>query len=437
MRKIACILATSLLLAGFIACGRNAWASNEQAVVDSEDKELSGLPNPAVNTSFARMEDQARPSFPAEVVVGNDVAAEIAQDGPPANLNIIHIGDKIKITVMGEKDLSDIYTVNSSGEVRFPLIEKIKAEGKSLNQFRENLQQVLGKDFINDPQVEVFFEESMSNSVMVLGRVNRPGNYSLPANAKFLQMISMAGGFDATAAISSCKVVRIGRTGSISIPVNVEAMINSEDPDLLLRPGDTIFVPKIASTVEEKDDYLNSVAVIGQVNKPGNYRLTEGMTMVRLLSQAGGLARGADAGKVTVTRKLKNGGQDTQIIDVKKIMDGIERDILLQIGDIVYVAGARTDATDIVNLSQAVTILGQVSRPRNYELVPGLDLVQLISEAGGFTPLADTSRVRIVRGESKEKKQIFVVNVGAIISGKADNRELQKGDIVYVPESVF
>lgn len=355
----------------------------------------------------------------------------------PTDSYLIHSGDKLKISVQGENDLSGVYTVNMMGEVRFPLIEKIRAEGLSLSQFRDDLESALGRDFLNNPQVEVLFEESISNSVMVLGRVNRPGSYSLPPRVTFLQMISIAGGFEASAAFSNCRVMRLGAPANISIPINVDAILGGQEKDIELKPGDTIFVPKIASTTEEKDDYLNSVAIMGQVSKPGNYRLAEGMTLIRLLSQAGGLVRGADSGKLIVTRKLKGGGQDTQYIDAKKILDGIERDFSLQAGDVIFVPGARTDVNDIVNLSDAVTVLGHVNKPGNYDLVPGLNLVQLISEAGGFTPLADSSHVRVTRGEIGEEKQVFSVNVAAIIAGKADNMKLRKGDIVYVPESAF
>ncbi len=350
----------------------------------------------------------------------------------------IHVGDKLKITVQGEKDLSDVYTVDLKGDIRFPLIEKIRAEGLSLSDFRDNLRDELGRNYLNNPQVEVSFQESVYNSILVLGRVNNPGTYTLPPDATFLRGISLAGGLAPDAAYGTSKVMRLGGNGkNISIPVNVEAILNGESPDIVLAPGDTLFVPKIVNVSEEKDDYLNSVAVMGQVAKPGNYKITAGMTLIRILSQAGGLVRGADSGKVTINRKPKGDEQDTRIVDVKKILDGFDQDFMLEAGDVIYVPGARTDVNDIVNLSEAVTILGQVAKPSNYDLVPGLNLIQLISQAGGFTSVANPRRVRITRTTADLDKKVFEVNAAAIINGSEDNIALEKGDIIFVPESVF
>ncbi len=348
----------------------------------------------------------------------------------------IHAGDKIKIMVHGEKELSDTYTVDVKGDIHFPLIEKIHAEGLSLNDFREDLRAALAKDYLTNPQVEMTFEESIFNSVTILGYVNKPGNYILPPKMTFLRMISIAGGFTQTAAYSVCKVVRTDPDGSKSaILVDVDGILNGKTSDMELKPGDVVFVPKIATTFEEKDDYVNSVAVLGAVQKPGNYRLSPGMNIMRLLSQAGGLVRGADGASMTITRRDASGKAELLHVNMGQLIEGTGSDLPLRQGDVIYVPGLGADS-NVVDRTHAVTILGQVQKPGNFNIAQGITLVQLISEAGGFTPVANSSRVRVTR-VSGSSKQILEFNVGAILDGKIADVTLETGDIVYVPESVF
>ncbi len=458
MKKIAgfALFAATMILCGSVPAAdetkpdekanyvlKGDWNAAELEKAAGNGQAASAVQTSTLTSSPAVLPDQAaapeavaspqpQPAVYTPSQPGDPAAAPAEQSSYP-----IHSGDKLKITVQGEKDLSDIYAVDAQGDVRFPLVEKIRAAELSLSEFRENLREALAKDYLNNPQVEVAFEESLYNSVTILGRVNTPGNFTLPPGATFLRMISRAGGFSADALYSSSKIMRNSKGVGKSLPVNVEAILNGTEADPSLLPGDTLFVPKIVQVTEEKGDYLNSVAVMGQVAKPGNYKLTEGMTLVRILSQAGGLIRGADSGKVTINRTPTEGEQDTRIVDVKKILDGFDQDFLLQSGDVVYVPGARTDINDVVNLSEAVTILGQIQRPSNYDLVPGLNLIQLISQAGGFTSVANPRRVRITRTTADLDKKVFEVNAQAIITGSEDNVTLEKGDIIYIPESLF
>lgn len=86
--------------------------------------------------------------------------------------------------------------------------------------------------------------------------------------------------------------------------------------------------------------------------------------------------------------------------------------------------------------SKRVNVMGAVEKPGTLKLVSGMTVVQAISEAGGFTPLAsrnDTIVTRRVEG----KLQRFKVPVERITEGRSDDFPLKNGDIVYVPERIF
>jgi polysaccharide biosynthesis/export protein len=90
--------------------------------------------------------------------------------------------------------------------------------------------------------------------------------------------------------------------------------------------------------------------------------------------------------------------------------------------------------------SRRVFILGQVRSPGAYEFTAdeSLTLLQAISRAGGFTPVAAPGRVSIIRSEDGVEKKI-TVNVTAVINSgdRSKDIELQSDDVVVVPESIF
>lgn len=86
--------------------------------------------------------------------------------------------------------------------------------------------------------------------------------------------------------------------------------------------------------------------------------------------------------------------------------------------------------------SKRISVIGAVAKPGTFPIIPGMTVVQAVSNAGGFTPLAskdDTVVTRRVQGKL-ERYRILVTEV---TRGNADDFALRAGDIVFVPERVF
>jgi polysaccharide export outer membrane protein len=84
--------------------------------------------------------------------------------------------------------------------------------------------------------------------------------------------------------------------------------------------------------------------------------------------------------------------------------------------------------------SQRIYILGEVARPGTYTLIPDMNVLQALSNAGGLTAFANSKKVYILRqGNAKEQKIPF--NYKNLISGKdtGDNIALKAGDTIVVP----
>jgi polysaccharide export outer membrane protein len=84
--------------------------------------------------------------------------------------------------------------------------------------------------------------------------------------------------------------------------------------------------------------------------------------------------------------------------------------------------------------SQRVYILGELTRPGAYPLLPGMTVLQGLSSAGGFTLFANTKRIYVLRQENG-KQQKFPFNYKEVVGGKhpEENILLQAGDTIVVP----
>jgi polysaccharide export outer membrane protein len=86
--------------------------------------------------------------------------------------------------------------------------------------------------------------------------------------------------------------------------------------------------------------------------------------------------------------------------------------------------------------SKKIYVLGQVGRPGTFTYTPSMSVVEAITVAGGFTPLAARNDTTVTRNELG-KKTIVKVPVADIGEGKAPNLFLRPGDIISVPERIF
>ncbi len=86
--------------------------------------------------------------------------------------------------------------------------------------------------------------------------------------------------------------------------------------------------------------------------------------------------------------------------------------------------------------SRHVTMLGQVAKPGSYPLLPGMSLIQAISQAGGLTSVAASSHVNLTRKTAKGQ-QTVELDFGAIQEGKAPDVPLQAGDQIFVKDRLF
>lgn len=90
--------------------------------------------------------------------------------------------------------------------------------------------------------------------------------------------------------------------------------------------------------------------------------------------------------------------------------------------------------------NKTVYVLGQVSKPAAIQLPPekALTVLEAVTSVGGFTDIANTSKVRVLRMENGKQKTIDVDVTQITKQGnKSMDIPLQPGDVVFVPQSMF
>lgn len=84
--------------------------------------------------------------------------------------------------------------------------------------------------------------------------------------------------------------------------------------------------------------------------------------------------------------------------------------------------------------SQRIYILGEVARAGSYVLLPDMNVLQALSDAGGFTAFANSKKIYVLR-QDNGKQQKIPFNYKDVISGKdpGQNIALKPGDTIIVP----
>jgi len=175
------------------------------------------------------------------------------------------------------------------------------------------------------------------------------------------------------------------------------------------------------------------VWVLGRLNKSGVFPLAQPTTVIEAIAQAGGLFTSRFSGTTEELADLNHsflirGGERLPINFQRLLREGdTSQNIYLQADDFLYLPSS---------LSQEIYVLGAVNRPCPVGFEDNMTIVSAIGKALGTQPPAQLSQVAIVRGSLAQPK-IAIVNLKAILTGRASDVRLEPRDIVYVPFSPY
>jgi polysaccharide export outer membrane protein len=150
-------------------------------------------------------------------------------------------GDKLRIEVYKDTQLSQALQVRPDGKITLPLIGDVMAEGRTATELRDALASSL-KEYNNSP-VTVIVVETVPPMFYVMGEVKSPGTLPLKGQISAVQALAMAGGFTDFAKKNDIVIQRKGPAGVTSVKFNYNDAVKGRGPMVYLQPGDTIIVP--------------------------------------------------------------------------------------------------------------------------------------------------------------------------------------------------
>lgn len=156
----------------------------------------------------------------------------------------IGVSDVLSISVWNQEALRATMPVRPDGRITVPLLGEIEAAGRTPAEVQAEL--AIGYEkFVTAPAVSLVITEINSRRVFVLGEVQEPGVFDILTPTTLLQALAMAGSFTEFAKKDEVVVVRHEGGASQRFVVSVKAITSGKNPadNLLLLPGDTIYVP--------------------------------------------------------------------------------------------------------------------------------------------------------------------------------------------------
>lgn len=254
-------------------------------------------------------------------------------------------GDVLDVQVYNRPQLTVTVRVNERGMINLPLLgEDVPASCRTERELAQEIAAAyVQKNYLRNPQVNVFIKDYQASTVAVLGAVNAAGRFQLQRRVRLLELLLLAGG---PSAIASSNIQILHTTeappcgpsfadgaSAESIEKNIvsyrlsDTMRDSADANPYVRPGDIITVPASGQAL-----------IMGNVAKPGPVTVDEQTTLSNAIALAGGVLRDTK-GEVRILRPVPGSMEKRDIIvNLTAIRKRQASDVMLQAGDIVEVS---------------------------------------------------------------------------------------------------
>jgi protein involved in polysaccharide export with SLBB domain len=270
---------------------------------------------------------------------------------PYVEASIIKAGMTLNIVVKNDKELSAIVRVNDNGTIDYPLYSDVSVIDKTTGELQDILTYKLAK-VVESPLVLVGIMTETPITIMVLGQVKKPGLVTLAPKSSLQEVLLLAGGTTDQSDLQQVKLVHKNQGDENASFYDLQKFMSSGDLSLLpsLADGDRIIILS-----SKKSKY---VKILGAVNKPGFYPVTESAGVFDMLYLAGGPSPDANMSKVRIISSP--GGQKADfVLNMQKFIDEgkTENLPLLSEGDMVIVYAKIVTLTKTLEMARDIVAL--------------------------------------------------------------------------------
>ena len=223
----------TLVLASLVVPAVSAGAQTTRTGTAAAPATQAPAPPPAARPTQAPAPPPAARPTPAAVAATRSWHEQEYRLGP---------GDKLRIEVYKQDQLSQSLQVRPDGKITLPLVGDVTAAGQTPSQLRDALTTSL-KEYVTNPVVTVIVQDVASPQVHVIGEVAHPGTQVLQGPLNVLQALAEAGGLKEFADRGGIHILRKTSNGTQNLPFNYKDALKGRADAIELQPGDTVVVP--------------------------------------------------------------------------------------------------------------------------------------------------------------------------------------------------
>jgi polysaccharide export outer membrane protein len=265
-------------------------------------------------------------------------------------------GDQLSLEVIGRPELSGQHVIGPDGRITLPIAGSLFLRDLTREEAGQAVTRHLSR-YYKDVYTNLRVDKYTSNRIIILGRVENPGVVEFDSPPTLLEILAKSGGLPILRpeqVLTRCSVIR----GDKIIFLDLKRLMAGDlSLNIPLQRNDVVNIP---------DAFDTSIFVLGAVEHPGSYRLTQKMSLLDAIGQAGGTHIDANPTAIHVIRPAT--GQNLEV-DMDTILAGDPRKIVaLEEGDIVFVP--RNTIAKIGYVLQKLNPFAQVFAIRQLAAMP-------------------------------------------------------------------
>ncbi len=319
-------------------------------------------------------------------------------------------GDAVFIEIYGASQKTIEGTVSPDGTITIEGFGPVQISGLTVKEANSRLRSTLGKRY-SSSKISLTVGQTRSIMVNVMGEVNNPGTYTLPAFATVFHALYMAGGTNDLGTMRNIKVYRNNRLVS-TVDIYDYILNGKLTGNVRLADNDVISV----------GTYDCLVNITGKVKRPMYYEMKKNESVATLLKYSGGFT--GDAYKKSV-RLVRKAGKEYSVYNVDEF-------------DMSSFQLADADSVSVDSIlqrySNMVEIKGAVFRPGMYQVGGNINSVRtLIENADGLKEEAFTARAVMHRMKPDRTLEVIPVDVEGILAGRTADIPIQNNDVLFIP----
>ena len=278
-------------------------------------------------------------------------------------------GDEIRILLYGNTNRDYKLEVTRDGDIFLPEVGPISVAGITFTDLKDVVTKIVSNKLIGT-DVSLTLGELRSINIYVLGEANKPGMYTLSSLATTSNAIFASGGIKTSGSLRNIQLKRKGKT--ISNFDLYDLLLNGDSSNnMRLMSGDVIFIPPITKTV----------AIEGEVNRPGIFELEGDETSDDIISFAGGFRPKADISNVEL-RRVDKYESNFKLLK-KDFTKASSESIDLIDGDTIIVYSIREE------IKNAILLSGHLPQTGFTPWFDGMRLSDLFPSEKAMLPLTD------------------------------------------------